>query len=231
MSVFTAGGKSLGNGGGYSAAPNLKMLREALKKYRPEDEPAKLPPLVSRKEDAIPGPPAGGLVLYVSWKVLGGREKSARPKGEDNTQRNALGVDRLWVRKDEAEALVAGKFPESLKARMIRYHTHILGKARSLDIEVRDGLLAGSMVPEKGGDPAALRGVLEAKDGKVTRLELLLKGTGRRMKHYGFLAGMEAIPEGETAPVALLFSLADPKDGLSRLPPHRSWRAMAAYLK
>jgi hypothetical protein len=38
MTVFTAGGKMLGKGGGYQAAGNIKMLREALRKFTPEEK-------------------------------------------------------------------------------------------------------------------------------------------------------------------------------------------------
>src|SRR6516165_9974281 len=37
MFVLTAGGQLLASGGGYTAAPNVKMLKEALRKYRPEE--------------------------------------------------------------------------------------------------------------------------------------------------------------------------------------------------
>jgi len=70
-----------------------------------------------------------------------------------------------------------------------------------------------------------------ARDGKVTRLDLLLRGPGRRVKNYGFMAGLEAIPEGTTVPVALFFSLADPTDDLARLPPYRTWRQLDTYLR
>jgi hypothetical protein len=51
------------------------------------------------------------------------------------------------------------------------------------------------------------------------------------VQNYGFMAGLEAVPEGKTVPVALFFSLADPGDNLSRLPPHRTWRQLGAYLR
>ena len=37
MVVFTAGGEMLATGGGYTAPPNLKMLKDALSKYKPEE--------------------------------------------------------------------------------------------------------------------------------------------------------------------------------------------------
>ena len=36
---------------------------------------------------------------------------------------------------------------------------------------------------------------------------------------------------GSNINVALFFSLADPQDNLSRLPPHRTWRQLDAYFR
>jgi hypothetical protein len=40
MAVFTAGGQMLGRGGGYQAPGNIKMLKDALTKYKPEEKVA-----------------------------------------------------------------------------------------------------------------------------------------------------------------------------------------------
>ena len=230
MTAFTAGGTFLGLGGGFDAADNLKMLRQALKKFQPGEEPAAIELPDAKDRATIPQPPDGGLVLYVTWKVLA-FEKAAKPGSQEEAFQKSVGVDRLWVRKDEATALAQGKFPESLKNRMMRYHTPLLGTAKSLQINLKDGQISGAMAVDREAAPAALRGALETKDGKVTRFDLLMKGEGRLQKQWGFLAGLEAIPEGKTAPTALYFSLADPNDDLARLPPHRTWRALDAYLK
>jgi hypothetical protein len=87
MAVVTAGGKLLATGGGYTAEPNIKMLRDALRKYEPEEavqigdpaaavDPKEVPdgwrPFLPR---VVPRPAKGGLVLYVSWKAVGLPEK------------------------------------------------------------------------------------------------------------------------------------------------------------
>src|SRR5262245_50110316 len=233
MTVFTAGGKLLARGGGFDPEPNRRMLEQALARFRPDEEPAEVEPLNAKDRDAVPEPPRGGLVLYVSWKVLGGFGAPAKPGTEGQADQNGLGVGRLWVRKDEAEALARGRFPDSLRGRMLRYHVApVFGKeVKHLDLALRDGHVTGSFRAAGAGEGGALRGVVEARGGKVTRLDLLLRGPGGRVKNFGFMAGLEAVPEGKTVPVALFFSLADPGDNLSRLPPHRTWRQLDAYLR
>jgi hypothetical protein len=56
----------------------------------------------------------------------------------------------------------------------------------------------------------------------VTRFDLLARGTGTRVEDFGFSAGLGKVPKGQKVPVALLFSLADPRDDLARVPPHRA---------
>src|SRR6516162_4966127 len=69
MSVFTAGGKVLGFGGGYEPDNVKQVLCKALEQYRPED--AVVVPSRGEKDPMLRKPPEGGLVLYVTWKVLG----------------------------------------------------------------------------------------------------------------------------------------------------------------
>src|SRR5262249_24303939 len=198
MTVFTAGGKVLATGGGFDPGANRRMLKQALARFRPDEEPVEVQPLNAKDRDAVPEPPRGGLVPYVSWKVLGGFEAPAKPGTERHTQQNALGVDRLWVRKDEAVALAPGRVPGSLRGRSLGYPgAPVFGKeVKDLDLMFRDGHDSGSFRAAGAGEAGALRGVVEARDGKVTRLDLLLRGPGRRVKNYGFMAGLEAVPEG-----------------------------------
>src|SRR5262245_7684995 len=178
MTVFTASGKLLASGGGFDPKPNRKMLEQALARFRPDEEPKEVEPLNAKDRDAVPEPPRGGLVLYVSWKVLGGFGAPAKPGTERQAYQNALGVDRLWVRKDEAEALGRGKFPDSLGERMLRYHVApVFGKeVKHLALGFEDGHVTGSFRAGGAGDAGALRGVVEVKGGKVTRFDLLLRG-------------------------------------------------------
>jgi hypothetical protein len=79
MTVFTAGGQLLGTGGGYQAAGNIKMLKDALTRYRPEEKVEIGGPDAAVPADEsgvrgyprkVPRPVKDGLVLFVSWKVL-----------------------------------------------------------------------------------------------------------------------------------------------------------------
>jgi hypothetical protein len=224
MSVFTAGGRLLAMGGGYEPGPVRQMLRKALDNYRPEEPPPAVPPR-DETDRGLLRPPAGGLVLYVSWKVLGGGAPQAAPASghgrHDHTMHEALGVDRLWVRADEAAALVRGAFPDSLRKRLVPHVAYTMGKVKTLDITLQGGRLSGSFRAENG-DRGSLLGFVEARDGKVTRFDLVVRGQGRQVEDCGFAAGLTVVPRGQQVPVGLLFRLADPADDLARVPPHRA---------
>ena len=227
MSTFTAGGQHLAGGGGFDAKPNLKMLEGALSKFQSDDkfkaEPA---PVFEKDADRAAAnetkrPPEGGLVLYVTWKVLEPK-KLLTSKSSDNDKHlsNALGVDRLWVRKDEAEALAKGAFPDSLRKRMASYLQYVVpGKRKTDGMKLAEGRLSGDLRSDTGERADAL-GFVEAKDGKVTRFDLVIKGLGNNCGAHGFEGPLTLLPKDTTAPVALGFMLADPADDLSRTLPH-----------
>lgn len=228
MSAFTADGRKLASGGGYEPKGVREMLKKALAEFKPDTVSASVPP---RDEAAVAGlrrAPEGGLVLYVTWKLVG----EVVPEGNattgngtyDKVFARALGSDRLWVRKDEAEALASGTFPESLKARMLRHHVqYVMSKdAKSLDVALRDGRIEGSFPVGDGDRKADALGFVEAKDGKVTRFELLVRGGAQRVEDHGFSACLSVVPKGTRAPAALFFELADPREGLAGILPHRS---------
>jgi hypothetical protein len=233
MSTFTADGRKLATGGGFESGSVKSLLRKALADFKPETVTATVPP---RDEAAVAGlirPPQGGLVLYVTWKLIGdidAQGNATTGNGRyDKVFQQSIGSDRLWVRKDEADALAAGALPESLKKRMLRHHVqYVMGKeALSLDLSVREGRIEGS-VP-LGVRKADALGFVESKNGRVTRFELLLKGWGRRVEDHGFAACLSVVPKDAPAPAALFFELADPTDGLAGIHPHRARDAQ--YLK
>jgi hypothetical protein len=228
MSVFTAGGKLLGMGRGFEPDQVKQMLEKALEQYRPEDA-VSVPP----RDDRDPGlqkAPAGTLVLYVTWKVVGEYDRTQSPlltpiPRYNRQVQDSMGVDRLWVRKDEAEALARGAFPDSLRKRVLPHLTYTLaggrdGKVKSFDLDVRDGRLTGSF-QSVGGEPCRLGGFLDVKGSKVTRFDLVAKGLGTWVEDCGFSACLRMVPKGTKVPVAVLFSLADPQDELARVPPYR----------
>jgi hypothetical protein len=234
MSTFTADGQKLASGGCYEAGPLKTLLRKALAEFRPETVSATVPPRDEAAVASLKRPPEGGLILYVTWKLIG----EIQPQGNattgngrwDRVFQQSLGSDRLWVRRDEAQALAAGRVPESLKTRMLRYHVrYLMSKdAKTLDLSLAGGRLEGS-VPLSEGRRAECLGYVEARDGAVTRFELLVKGWGRRVEDHGFSACLSVVPKDTEAPTALYFELADPKEGLAAILPHRS--ANDDYLK
>ena len=149
MSVFTAAGKLLALGGGFEADHVKQMLSKSLAKYRPE-ESVTVPPR-DEKDPMLRRPPDGGLVLHVTWKVLGDYDRSQSPllsktRRYDKFVQDALGVDRLWVRADEAAELAKGTFPESLRKRMIWNVGYVygggkFGTMKSFDVTYKDGRL------------------------------------------------------------------------------------------
>ena len=229
MSVFTAGGKVLGMGGGFEPAGVKQMLQKALTTYQPEKPPVKVPPRDENDKGLI-RPPAGGSVLYVTWKVVGDYDRTRSPlkvlEKYDRQIQDSVGVDRLWVRKDETEALAKGTLPESLRRRILPHLTYVLagakgGKANTLDLKLENGLLTGTFQTTTG-DRSELLGHVEARDGKLTGLDLLARGPGTWVEDCGFSAGLRMVPKGQKVPVAILFTLADPRDDLARVPPHRA---------
>jgi hypothetical protein len=239
MAVFTAGGQMLGTGGGFTAAPNLKMLKAALGKYRPEEavkigdpaaaiDPKELPdgwrPFLQR---VVPRPAKDGLVLFVTSKALGLPERPAvLPENlslrDYQLFRKMLVVDRVWTSKAEAEALAAGTFPEKLKQRFAVHVAFTMNsKVKTMDLTLREQRLSGSFLLENGERCDAL-GFIATKDGKICRFELIVKGMtdGKAGKGSGFpSAGGGLVPEGKKVTAAVAFMLADPKDELAKVQP------------
>jgi hypothetical protein len=225
MSAFTADGRLLATGGGFEPGPVRQMLRQALARFTPGPAELDLPQPTEPERARLLRPPEGGLVLTVTWKVLGGtdRPESAAATGHgayDRAMANALGVDRLWVRADEAAALARGDFPESLQRRIGRHVSYVcVGTVKEAHLTLRDGRLEGRYVADTG-DRADVLGFVAARGGKVTRFDLVIKGLGERVEDCGFAAGLTVVPRGRKVPVGLAFCLADPDDELARVPPH-----------
>jgi len=180
--LFSPDGKLLAFANTADAAHVKQLMATALKKFDP-DAPANL---IEAKAN-LPQfqPPEGGLVVNVAAKVLGGYDK-----GGNRTPKDSVGHDHLWLRKDEANALIQGKLPESAKQRLCRFHLvdNTRGEppswrpeeVKSLELTLKDGRLIGKVHLEtKSGDrgfESDLLGFVEVKDGKVTRFDLVAKG-------------------------------------------------------
>jgi hypothetical protein len=238
MAVFTAGGQMLGTGGGYQAAPNIKMLRDALRRYKPEEkvaigdpaaavDPKELPegwrPMLPR---VVPRPAKDGLVLYVTWKALGlPQQPEMLPKNyslsDYQLHQKMLLVDRVWAGKTEADFLAAGNFPEKLKQRIAIHVGFVMNsKVKSFDLALRGQRLSGSLLLQNGERCDAL-GFVAVKDGKVHRFDLVVKGMtdGKAGEGSGFPSVGGLLPEGKKTPVAMAFMLADPNDELAKVQP------------
>jgi hypothetical protein len=239
-SVFTAGGQVLPHGVNWDpSGPNLfakhqdamiRGLNAALSKFHPEKAPQIDKPDPKQLAEVVRRPFKGGLTLFATYTVLQWQE----PLNLDEQSRHSLnrvyekaipacpGVDRVWARKDEADALAAGTFPEKLKQRLALHVAYGMGaksKVKAVDLTLRAGRLTGSFMLQDG-ERADVLGFIESKDGKVRRFEVIVKGIGAGGCPCGGLGPLHVLPKGKKAPVAIAFMLADPQTNLGRVPPH-----------
>ena len=206
------------------------MLKEALKKFKPVEAT----PIDFSRKDPRFVLPEGGLVVEVTSKVLGGYgEIESKPGGDSTNEKMArawktsMGRERLWIRKDEADALDKGELPETLKKRIARFHLldntrgtpadWKAGDIKKLEMTLKGGRLQGTVhLANASGDrgyEAQLLGFVEVKDGKVTRFDVVARGSA-----WGEGAHTPNAPKGKF-PLGVAFTLADPKDRLYKLVP------------
>ncbi len=217
----------------------LSMLDRALKKFKPVDAP----PIDFKEKDKRYVMPQDGLVVVTTAKVLGGHDAVKSAKGTiqydmENAWKTSMGREHLWVRHDEVQALVKGELPESLKKRIVRYH--LVDNTRGtptgwtdndikkLEMQLSEGCLKGSVHLEtkdgSRGYQAAVLGFLEAKDGKMTRFDIVANG-----QFWGHGTYTPGAPKGRF-PLAISFTLADVNDPLYNLVPD-AVRCYADYLR
>src|SRR4029450_7956680 len=139
--------------------------------------------------------------------------------------KTSLGREHLWIRKDEVQALVKGELPESLTKRIVRYHLvdNTRGtptgwtepEIQKLEMKLSEGRLTGRVHLEtkdgKRGYQADLLGFVQAKDGKVTRFDVVASG-----EFWGQGTYTPGAPKGRF-PLAISFTLGDPSDPLYQL--------------
>lgn len=184
------------------------------------------------------GPPAGGLVVRVRAKVLGGYEST------DNRWtkifQSALSRDNLWITSEEHQRLVAGDFPASLQRRIAKFHLvdNTRGEPpmwrpadiQNLDIQLSaSGHLQGSVLLENEtqsrGYQANLMGEIDTEDGKVTKFQMVCLG-----EFWGKGRYTPGAPQGKF-PLAIAFTLADGNDIADRVPPQGSRGWIEGYLE
>lgn len=234
--AFSADGTLFGFNNNRSVERIQQLLRKALDKYQPADA---APLEATKKQPAFDRTiKEGTVVANVYAKVLGGQEESANKLTQ--IFQASIGEDRLWIRKDEAEALSRGELPDGLKRRIARFHLNDFtrgepsmwepGEIRKLEMTLKDGRFEGSVHLEtangKRGFEADLLGVVEAKDGKLVRFDVVAKGQFWGAGRYTNTAGT---PKGKF-PLAVSFSLADLTLEASKVPPQGS-RDINGYLK
>lgn len=175
-------------------------------------------------------PPAGGLVVVVTAKVLEGHELSSDPM--TRMFQESTGRDTLWLRQDEHEALAKGELLPSVKTRLARYTLLDFTRGepafwqpadiRSFELALKDGVLTGSARLENKsfGFSPELRGVVEAKDGKVTRFDLVARGPA--WGHSGTTAA--AAPKGKFT-LAVAYRLSPGTDEADKVTPQgaKAW--------
>jgi len=234
--IFTPAGKLLEHTNTVSGERMKEVIEAALKKFDPS---APIPKLEFDAKEARPlyEAPEGGLVVSVFSKVLGGYEKT-----EDSTlkiRQEALGRDHLWVRRDEAEALCKDTLPETLKVRIARFHLvdNTRGEPpfwkeeeiKRLEMTLRKGTISGAVHLEtRSGDrgfDGRLLGLVETKDGKVTRLDVVAKGD-----FWGEGTFTQGAPRGKF-PFAVAFALSDGKGNERWIPPGGARGNFKAYLR
>jgi hypothetical protein len=231
---FMPQGKLLEFDNTLSADRMKQMLASALKKLDPAGEAPKLEegPTDTRFSYELP---EGGLIIYVTSKVLGGYDSSER---KDAIRRAALGRDHLWLRRDEAEALTRGDLPDSVKVRLARFHLvdntrgepPMWGRdeVRQMQLTLREGRLTGSVHLEtRAGDRgyrARLLGFVEAKASKLVRFDAVAKGF-----FWGEGTYTSGAPKGKF-PFAVAFTLAGGKGEVLEVPPGGARGNLKGYL-
>jgi hypothetical protein len=232
--LFTPQGKLLEFDNTLSADRMKQMLASALKKLDPAGEAPKIDE--GRKDARFTYElPEGGLIIYVTSKVLGGYDPSERT---DAIRQTALGRDHLWLRKDEADALTRGDLRESVKVRLARFHLvdntrgeppfWARDEVRQLQLTLREGRLTGSVHLEtrtgNRGYRAQLLGFVEAKDNKVVRFDAVAKGL-----YWGEGTYTTGAPKGKF-PFAVAFTLAGGKGEVLEVPPGAARGNLKGYL-
>jgi hypothetical protein len=233
--LCTPEGKLLGFRNTADADSVRRLLTTALMRFDPD----RVKKLESSKHDLpLPEPPEGGLVVDVTTKVL----LEPTPETDERSKRylSSLGRDHLWIRKDEAQALARGELPESIKYRLARYHLidNTRGEPplwrrdeiKKLELTLKDGRLQGTVHLETNsgqrGYHAQLLGVIEARDGKVVRFDVVVKG---QFWGHGTYTRFAA-PEGKF-PLAIAFTLSDGKAAIDRVPPGGARGNVSNYLR
>jgi hypothetical protein len=168
--------------------------------------------------------------------VLGGY---GEPKDHfERVGQTSLGRDHCWIRPDEAASMSEGEMPASLLRRMALYH--LVDNTRGeppvwrpdqlceVEASLGGGRLRGSVRLESNGGRrgyhASLAGYVSARDGNVTRFDVIADGVawGRGYHNAG-------APRG-TYPLAIRFALAEGVRPFDGIPPGAARTRVREYI-
>lgn len=211
-----------------------RLMREKLEEFgRTEEAAAEIAALSDGTPDARWNirAPAGGLVVRVRAKVMGGYEPT-----DDHWKaifQSAVSRDNLWISSSEHRALVRGEFPGSLVQRIARFHLvdNTRGEPpmwqpeeiQAAAVRLDNGVVTGSvrLLTVKGDRSyqAELRGHVEASGDAISRFELVAFGD------FSGRGPFTPDPPPGKFPLAISFSLADGRDTADAIPPQgaRGW--------
>ncbi len=113
--IATADGQLLKYGNHRSPDRMLQQIRSGLARFDASTV-APLPAPDPYEPDDKPAAPQGVLVARVNSKVLGGYARLRST--EHRIMQQSIGRDNLWITREDQQALAAGRFPESLAARL-----------------------------------------------------------------------------------------------------------------
>jgi len=232
--IGTAGGRLLAYNNNRGPDRIRRLMHKALEDYEPE-QPKNLE---SGEPDPryVRVPPQGGLVVRVNAKVLGGYEES-----DDrwrSIHQTALSRDNYWITGREHRELAAGRLPDSVMRRLVRFHLidNTRGEPpmwrddeiRVLAVALRQGGLSGTVhLRTESGDrgyECQILGVIETKGDRVTRFDVVAKGD-----YWGHGRYTQGPPPGKF-PFAVAFRLADGTDIADGVPPQGSRGWLKGYI-
>lgn len=232
--LATPDGRLLGYRNHRDPGVMLDLLRSALA----ESMPTAVAALEEGQVDPTWGytAPAGGLVVRVNTKILGGYDAPASE--HERMVQEGVGRDNLWISQAEHAALADGKIEESLLRRVARFHCvdNTCGEPpmweaeeiRSLSLDWKEDHVEGRVhLRSAAGDrefEAKIFGYIEALAWKVTRFDLVIHGLFRGEGEY--TAGA---PQGRF-PLGIRLTLADGGDIADAVPPQGSRGWLENYL-
>lgn len=170
--------------------------------------------------------PDGSVVVQVNTKVLSGYTATDDPY--QKIMQRAVGRDNLWIYKSELKQLQAGRFPDSLAEKIVRFHAvdntrgepPMWSQAQIISLEIKlheSGKVSGefSMATDDGKRSCSgeVLGQIDFEAGRLARFDLVLLGNFRGQGRY-----TPGAPSGKF-PLAIALRIADPATPASLVRP------------